>query len=194
MRDLLEKWYERSQQIAPVRIAGLDRKRLILHFAEAGYTVGAEIGVDRGRFSEYMCQNIPGLHLNAVDPWHWRLRGESRFQSAVRRLTPYHVNVIRETSVVASLDIPDGSLDFVYIDGDHTFDFVMTDIILWAKKVRLGGVVAGHDYYRFRGGGVVAAVDIYTREHGIDKWFLTDERTPTWFWLKTDERFELDQK
>jgi len=50
--------------------------------------------------------------------------------------------------------------------------------------VKLGGVVAGHDYYGFRNAGVVAAVDVYTYQHGITKWFVTDEKTPTWFWVR----------
>jgi len=184
VKELLDKWYEQAQQISPVRIRTLTRKRLVQYFGEYGLTKGAEIGVDRGRFSEYMFKVIPDLHLLCVDPWYWKLRGESRYQSTQRRLAPHNATVIRETSFEAVMDIPDESLDFVYIDGDHTFDFVMTDIIWWSKKVRYGGVVSGHDYYRFRRGGIVPAVDTYTREHGINKWFLTDERTPTWFWIR----------
>ena len=43
-------------------------------------------------------------------------------------------------------DIEDSSLDFVHIDGDHSYDFVMQDIILWGRKVRIGGIISGHDY------------------------------------------------
>ena len=51
MKELLGKWYNQSQQIAPVRIKGLDRKRLMIHIGEHGFTKGAEIGVDRGNCS-----------------------------------------------------------------------------------------------------------------------------------------------
>jgi len=87
----------------------------------------------------------------------------------------------------ALADVPDGSLDFVYIDADHTFDHVMSDIIWWARKVRYGGIVAGHDYYRFRRAGVVPAVNVYTHQHGITRWFITDylkDRTPSYFWMR----------
>jgi len=184
VKDLLSTWYRKSQQIAPVRVRGLDRKRLMIHFGESGMTRGAEIGVDRGRFSQYMFKVIPGLHLFCVDPWRWKLRGESRYRSTVERLSQFNATIIRKNSIDALVDVPDESLDFAYIDGDHTFDYVMTDIIWWSKKVRYGGVVAGHDYYRFRRGGVIPAVDIYTQQHGITQWFLTDERTPTWFWIR----------
>jgi hypothetical protein len=84
----------------------------------------------------------------------------------------------------AAPQIPEESLDFVYIDGDHSFDAVMLDLILWSKKVRKGGLVGGHDYYRFRNAGVVPAVDCYTREHNIHQWFITDEKLPSFFWVK----------
>ena len=97
----------------------------------------------------------------------------------------------------ALADVKDESLDWVYVDGDHTFDFVMSDIIWWARKVRVGGIVAAHDFYPFRGGGVVAAVEVYTRQHLITRWFLTDylvDRTPTAFWLREPDPFELNQQ
>ena len=80
--------------------------------------------------------------------------------------------------------MPDVSLDFVYIDGDHSFDHAMLDLILWSRKVRPGGIVAGHDYYRFRGAGVVNAVDAYTTAHQIHEWFLDDQRETTFFWAR----------
>ena len=185
MKDLLDKWYRQSQQIAPVRIRGLDRKRLVCLFGEHGLNSGAEIGVDRGRFSEYMMK-YTDISLLLVDPWRWKLRGESRYKSTMRRMKPYgeRATIDRRDSFDAVRDVADESLDFCYIDGDHTFDYVMTDIIWWARKVRMGGVVAGHDYYRFRRGGVVPAVDVYTQQHNITRWFLTDEKEATWFWLK----------
>jgi hypothetical protein len=75
-------------------------------------------------------------------------------------------------------------LDFVYIDGNHCFDFVMQDLIEWNKKVRKGGVISGHDYYRFKGAGVVNAVDAYTVAHQIHEWFLDDQRETSFFWAK----------
>jgi len=180
----LEAWYEKAEQISPVRLRTLTRKKLIDYLGLYGFTNGAEIGVDRGRFSKYMFEHIPNLHLYCVDLWWWKFRGESKYQSVLRRLKDCNTTILRKTSLEALDDVPDGSLDFVYIDADHTFDYVMTDIILWSKKVREGGIVAGHDYYRFRRAGVIPAVDIYTQQHGITQWFLTDEKEATWFWAK----------
>jgi hypothetical protein len=54
--------------------------------------------------------------------------------------------------------IPDNSLDFCYIDGNHTYEFVKADILLAIKKIKAGGYLAGHDYYP-NAFGVKAAVD-----------------------------------
>ena len=39
------------------------------------------------------------------------------------------------------------SLDFVYIDSNHDFEFIVNDIIEWSKIVRPSGIVSGHDYW-----------------------------------------------
>lgn len=81
-------------------------------------------------------------------------------------------------------DFKDESLDFVYIDGFHEFDAVMSDLIFWVPKVRPGGIIAGHDYYNFWRAGVVTAVDAYVKGHGIRDWYITHEATPSFFWVK----------
>jgi hypothetical protein len=186
IEDLLKQWYKQSQSPSPVKVGGLDRKRLMQIFAEFGFSAGAEIGVDRGTFSNFMFKTIPNLHLYLVDPWHWRLRGKSRYESTVRRMEDKNATIIREQShvVYANKTIPDESLDFIYIDGDHTFDFVMMDLIGGAKLVREGGIVAGHDYYYFRRAGVIPAVNTYCYQHFVHQYFITHERHPTWFFVK----------
>ena len=88
------------------------------------------------------------------------------------------------TSMEAVSKIPDASLDFVYIDGRHEFDFIMMDLIAWAPKVRAGGIVSGHDYYQFYRGGVVHAVNAYVLGHNIKEWFVTREKECSFFWVK----------
>lgn len=154
---------------------------------------GAEIGVADARFSTYLCQRMPKIELYCIDPWrpyHGNRRGGGRqqhsknFEFAQERLANFNATLIQETSFEANSQFDDESLDFVYIDANHDFDYVMIDIILWAQKVRSGGIVAGHDYYHFNNSGVIEAVDAYIKAHGIHQWFLTDEREPTWYWQK----------
>lgn len=65
------------------------------------------------------------------------------------------VKQLEMTSEEASSKFYDNSLDFIFIDGDHTYEFVKKDIELWYPKLRYGCIIAGHDYY----GGVKQAVD-----------------------------------
>ena len=80
-------------------------------------------------------------------------------------------------------DIKAQSLDFVFIDGDHSFDYVVQDIIYWSKKVKSGGIIACHDYYPFHDCGVMNAVNAYTHSHNINPWYATKELEPTAFWV-----------
>jgi len=55
-------------------------------------------------------------------------------------------SIILDQSVTASKQFDDESLDFVYIDANHTYDFVREDIRCWTPKVKKGGIIGGHDY------------------------------------------------
>lgn len=152
-----------------------DRIDLLKWFNEKGFRYGAEIGSADGRFAQLMCENIPGLQLYCVDPYipyenNWRSADyqQKAYETALERLSTYNAKIIRTTSIEASLKILDESLDYVFIDGAHDFDHVMEDIIAWSRKVRKGGVVSLHDYYEFKTGGVIRAVNAYVEAHNID--------------------------
>jgi len=165
------------------------------HLAKMFRGVGAEIGVRSGAFSETICKFGQPTELYSIDPYatpyrdkRSRLLGiekqESFYQEAVQRLGAYKCcKILRKESMVAVADFDYESLDFVYIDGSHAFDYVMCDIIEWAKRVKPGGIVSGHDYYKFRDAEVVTAVDSYCKIHKY-KIQLTDERTPSWWFVK----------
>jgi hypothetical protein len=147
--------------------------------------VGAEIGVAHGKYSETLMEANPELKLFGIDPYtpytgykdYQLLRTfESMRADAHTRLDRFpNYEFIRKTSMEAVKDFEDGSLDFVYIDGNHAEPWVGDDIREWAKKVRKGGVVSGHDYARVRGRehedaqryDVIQSVDTYTQLHGI---------------------------
>lgn len=158
-------------------------------FAKLGFTKGAEIGTSTGTYSKILCDGIPNLRLLCVDPYMAYQRNSQRLEDeclarAQQRLAGCPVEFIRKTSMEAVKDVPLGSLDFVYIDGNHEFDYVMMDIIEWAQRVRKGGIVSGHDYYKFYRAGVIRAVDAYTIAHGISMWYVTREMMPSWMWVK----------
>ena len=189
-RAIFKKFGIHSDDSLPYTGSGGTRVAMAEVFNEVGYKYGAEVGVRHGVYSEVLCTKIPGVKLLCVDPWApFRSNTvesmEATYQGAKTRLAPYDATLIRKTSMEAVRDVPDGSLDFVYIDAMHEFDPVMMDILHWAPKVRAGGVVAGHDYCWGYQGGVIRAVDAYTRAHNILTWYVTHlDKEPSWLWVK----------
>jgi predicted O-methyltransferase YrrM len=171
---------------------------LAKYFNKLGFRVGAEIGVADGRYSEILCQEIPDLKLYCIDLWRpyekcWRTKEsqDKAYLDAINRLSPYNTKMLVLPSLEASLEIPNESLDFVFIDGGHTFNDVMLDIILWTKKVGPGGIVSGHDYCHFANSGVIEAVNKYCEVNRIELKLINrnnknhkDDRQPCWWFKK----------
>lgn len=122
----------------------------------SGWTHGAELGVDKGILFGMLLKAIPDLHLIGVDVFPDRLRSHRAFEYA-EQFAP-NARLIVGDSVEAAQQVEDGSLDFVFIDADHSYESVTRDIDAWRWKVRKGGWLGGHDYSpKFP--GVIAAVD-----------------------------------
>lgn len=190
---------------APAIIPDSARIHLPEFFVEMGYTTGAEVGVYKGGFTERFCK--AGLKMFAIDPWtsyygdRDQDRQDSIHEEACNRLALYDCTIVRKTSLMGARDFRPDSLDFVYIDGDHRFKETAADIVDWSKRVRSGGVVAGHDYFtslpwarKFRC-QVGVVVDAYTKAFGINNWYLLGDLDPvmepewmqwfpTWMWIK----------
>lgn len=193
---IVKKFGVKDMSYLPFKATTGTREELAAFFGEVGYKTGAEIGVRGGKYSLRLCRNIPGLKIKCIDPWT-PFRGNSQykqnlyFESAKVRLRSYDAEIIKKTGMETSKDIPNGSLDFVYIDAMHEFDPVIMDIILWTPKVRKGGIVSGHDYVPSTiYCGVIPAVEAYTKAHNINKWYITvnsrhEDGIPSFFWVKT---------
>ena len=179
---LLRKHYGLTQFMpAPLRIKGFHRVDVAKTISLMGLKKGAEIGVAGGEHSEILWNNIKDCELTAVD--HWDTIWSRKLKTmAYKRLTTCNAHIINKSSLDASLEVPNGSLDWVYIDASHDFDNVMLDLLLWIPKVRKGGLVAGHDYDRGHK-ELITAVNTYTTIHHIQEWFLTDQkREASFFW------------
>jgi predicted O-methyltransferase YrrM len=103
------------------------------------------------------------------------------------RLKQYDVILVRAYSVEAAQKFKRESLDFVYIDANHTLPYVIADLQAWFDKVRSGGIIAGHDYQRRKEGlqnNVITAVNAWTQSFRVSPWFLTGEDNHSWFWVK----------
>lgn len=168
-------------------------------FGELGFKVGAEIGVDRGLYAEELCKNNPGVKLFCIDPWKvYNQYADMKDQHYLnvnhlntgKRLAPYNCEIIRKSSMGAIGDFKPESLDFVYIDGNHSYKYVLEDCNGWSKIVRPGGIVSGHDYTTRRhpnvGLDVKMAIDQHIEENHIDPFFVYREKgSSTWFYVKS---------
>jgi glycosyltransferase involved in cell wall biosynthesis len=199
-----EEYIEKNYELNENKITGMTRAGLYRLFAELGYKTGCEVGVQRGRNAWIMFQNIPGLNLFLVEPYkdhpsNYRKWGEkihAKFKKqAHERFNGYNVRWLEGFSEEVSGQVPDNSLDFAYIDGEHTYDFVMIDLILWSRKVKPGGIVSGHDYEYWKPNQpkVARAINDYADAYGINPIFMTDKKVnenpgdkfTSWFWIKT---------
>lgn len=185
-------------QKMPLEVPNFSRDDLAKLFAELNLNVGAEVGVEQGKYSEVLLKANPKLKLYAIDAWeHYRGYRDhvnqaklDGFYAAVQaKLKPFPgATVVKGFSMDVVRDFPEGSLDFVYIDGNHAWDWVAQDIIEWSKRVRKGGIVSGHDWVRRKHERVhvVQATQMYTYCHDIALWFLTNEQdsSRSWFWVK----------
>lgn len=201
LRAIRRKFRVRAQHDSmPVACLNGTRMQLADLWGEIGYTRGAEIGVARGSFTREMLERIPNSIIVCVDVWEPvrddfrdKEMQERNYNRTIRKLRQYaergRVKILRTNSMDALQYVDDESMDFVWIDGDHTYDWAATDIIWWSRKVRRGGIVAVHDYIPMRRGGVMEAVNAYTQYHGIHPWFVTREpKYPTAFWVRGTEQ------
>lgn len=120
----------------------------------------AEIGVWEGNFASEMLHFCPSIGVYyMIDPWahldEWDKPlnvSEQRFEQAYRKAmdrTAFAANrrkVLRGRTLDVIDQIPDHSLDFVYVDGDHTLRGITADLIATLPKMKPGAVIGGDDF------------------------------------------------
>ena len=195
------------EQQWPVHLPWVPRRELYHLFEQLRLDKGAEIGVLRGLNSQAMLEANPRLHLLCVDPWaayeayhdyRRQTKMDAFYEEAKGNLAPYRhrAALVRAYADEAVRSISPESLDFAYVDGNHIFDAAMVDIIQWAQRVRTGGIVAVHDYFRpkARHMQVADAVEAYVKAHRIVQWFTVGGQAnegprmvpPTAVWFKPE--------
>jgi len=146
----------------------------------------AEIGVLRGENSREILTEwgqIKTMYLidNYQDGW-------IAYPDAQANLSPWKDKLVwlLEDSVTAISRFADNSFDFIYIDGDHSYEGVKRDMIAVWPKIREGGVMSGHDYNpRWDSlAGVIRAVDEFENEMKLMKWVETSGSSSDWAFVK----------
>lgn len=154
-------------------------------------SVCAEIGVHKGGFSAQILQTLDPKELHLIDPWKYEesdlykksLYGgnaeggqaemDDRYQAVRLRFEPDirsgRVKIHRGYSSNILDEFPDNYFDWVYIDGNHLYEFVQQDLELSFKKTKPGGFITGDDYKegRWWQRGVKKAVDEFIQEKPV---------------------------
>jgi hypothetical protein len=187
----------------PVVLKDFSRVDFATMLAQLRFNVGAEIGVYEADYSLTLLQANNELKLFCIDPWlpmpEYKDM-EASYQIAIKALSGTNAIVIRKSSKDAIQDFEYESLDFVYIDGDHTLEGASFDIDNWSRVVRPGGIVAGHDFEDYwstnaKNYKVKEAVTNYVDANNIEPWYIFDgrpdyvkgktKRIPkSWMWIK----------
>lgn len=133
---------------------------------EQGYKTFVEVGCKEGRTTGHILKNVPDARVIAIDPWmqqeasadktketyagwdfedierqFWANVGEENRDT---RCTMFRCTS-EDATHIDTCDV-DGEFDLIFIDALHDYEHVKQDISLWWPKVRLGGILAGHDF------------------------------------------------
>jgi len=175
-----------------------------------GLKIGVEIGVDKGELSNLILERSKIEAYYCIDTWqdnfgsdyrpdYYDKSGNNRYKDAYNKLKTYidskRACLMQMTSVEACRHFGLESIDYCYIDGDHSLEGIYTDIKAWLPKVRVGGIIAGHDYKDGPKSGindffgqqldfkVKTVVDYYAQRYG-HKLNIVGGRILSWWFVK----------
>ncbi len=148
----------------------------------------AEIGVQDGLHAINMLENLNIDKLYLIDNFPTYIDGNItidektqflHYKNMFINLKPYYNKIIfvHQPSDLASTLFEDNYFDFIYIDANHTYEFVKNDINLWWKKIKINGYISGHDYFN-SWQGVISAVNEFVEKNKLD--LITFNKDSDW--------------
>lgn len=145
--------------------------------------VGVEIGVYKGGNACNMLLHLPIKMLYLIDPY---IDSDDIYDSAKKKVRSFKnkVKLIRKLSENATNDVPN-EVDFVYIDGDHSYEYVKRDIEMYYPKVKVGGIIGGHNF-ELLFPGIIKAVLEFTDKHNLE----VSGRRVDWWIIKKEKIME----
>ena len=148
------------------------------------YKTLVEVGVWKGSSISYLASNNVSSKVYAVDLFESSYRYKKGYlkKEVSEIYKTYNTQLektktrdiiidIKDYSWDAATKFDDHSIDFVFIDADHSYESVRKDLHSWFKKVRPGGIFSGHDYEPYGENnhpGVKQAVDEFSVEKNLD--------------------------
>jgi hypothetical protein len=150
-----------------------NRRELILHLNKTKAEVAAEVGVREGYFSKFILDNTSIKKLYSIDPWENNAElsdCETVFRTCKSLLDPFgdRAEMVKGYSPFVSEMFEDNTLDFIYIDGLHDYESVKADIAGFYPKLKVGGIISGHDYHLEDWPGVYNAVNEFISQNELE--------------------------
>jgi predicted O-methyltransferase YrrM len=129
--------------------------------SEQEFDTFVELGVWKGESISYLASKVkfknPSANIYAIDifeDWDKNPRVAATvpnirniFNNTLRKSKVQDIiTTIKSKSWEAAAAFEDGTVDFVFIDADHSYESVCKDIDSWLPKIKVGGIISGHDY------------------------------------------------
>lgn len=158
----------------------------------------AEIGVLKGKFAKEMINSLLPSEYIGIDPYkkyfdkpclsyHRQITINQVYENTNKLIEGLGHKLYRMTSEEAAPLFYNNYFDLVYLDGDHRYEFVKQDIELWYDKIKIGGILSGHDYVKRpkrQQYGVIKAVDEFVQKEGLELNINNEEWTTWWVYKK----------
>jgi hypothetical protein len=153
-----------------------------------------EIGVFKGEFSEKILSLMHPKELKLVDIFHGKMCSgdkdgnyivwtdlEDEYSKLKQKYsTNEKVSLLKGKSSLIMKEFPDYYFDLIYIDGDHSYEGVLSDLTISNLKVKENGYICGHDYISPRFDGVVRAVNEFCEKNNLKINYLTKDGCPSY--------------
>ena len=117
----------------------------------------AEIGCHRGRSICSVSDIIYDKRISVacIDMWEvWECSNPDDKESFFRNIAKFQIEDCIEAQITHSLDaagLYGREFDFVFLDGDHSYENVKAEIRAWGSKIKPGGYLGGHDFNFYEG-------------------------------------------
>ena len=166
---------------------------LVMHlFSEQETIVGLEIGVASGWTMNHFLQNLSNLQLTGIDPYVGYMDGhiqitqellDAQYLAAQDNISDFapRGQILRGYSQDFVNSFEDESLDYIFIDGDHSYEGALRDCELFFPKIKSGGIFAGHDWSF---DGVRKAVNEFKDRNGSPNIRIVE--VDVWYWIKNE--------
>lgn len=119
-----------------------------------------EVGSYCGASGEIIARTFSNSTLNCVDPWEKYVEDGSTYDLNRQELelkeaesifdmvmsNNHNIRKNKMSSIQYASLLEDNSVDFIYIDGNHSYSSVIEDLKIWSKKIKHNGIIAGHDF------------------------------------------------